>query len=357
MIQKRKKLLMAANWKMTPATELEAKKKALSFKNISKKYQKLSKDQVGLEILVCPPFPYLSSVGQIFKNSQAKIGAQDVSQFDGGSKTAEVGSTMISSIGAAYTIVGHSERRAMGDTDEIVAIKLGQVIRTGMTGILCIGEKIRDTEGEYLNIIHTQIKASLVRMNNTDFAQLVIAYEPVWAIGSVDNVALSGHELHQMIIYIRKVLRELYNDSIASSVRVLYGGSVHEGNVEDIIWNGEVDGLLIGRASFEVKSYEAICKATISPELEAHKIATRQKIRKIKKNIKASRARMSHTPLRAQMEKAQKAKSKRKKNPVTNGTKVAKTASIAKTKSKSAKNKAVSRANTSKHRSIKAKKR
>ncbi len=310
---------MAANWKMTPATEQEAKKKALSFKNISKKYQKLTKDQIGLEILVCPPFPYLSALSQIFKNSQARVGAQDVSQFDGGSKTAEVGSTMIASIGATYTIVGHSERRAMGDTDEVVAIKLGLVIRTGMTGILCIGETVRDPEGEYLNVIQAQIKASLARMNNTDFAHLVIAYEPVWAIGSVDNVALSGHELHQMIIYIRKVLRELYNDSIASSVRILYGGSVHEGNVEDIIWNGEVDGLLVGRASFDPKSYEAICKAIISPQLEAHKIATRQKIRNIKKNIKASRARMSHTPLRAQMQKAQKAKSKRKKSSIKSG--------------------------------------
>lgn len=302
---------MAANWKMTPATDQEAKKKALSFKNISKKYQKLTKDQIGLEILVCPPYPFLTSLAQIFKQTQAKVGAQDVSQFDGGSKTAEVGSTMIASIGATYTIVGHSERRAMGDTDEIVAIKLGQVIRTGMTGILCIGEKVRDTEGDYLNQIHNQLKASLARMNNGDFAQLVIAYEPVWAIGSADNKALSGHELHQMIIYIRKVLRDLYNDSIASSVRILYGGSVHEGNVEDIIWNGEVDGLLIGRASFDPKSYEAICKAIISPQAEAHKIATRQKIRKIKKNIKASRIRLSHGPLRSQMQKAKKAKAKR----------------------------------------------
>lgn len=303
---------MVANWKMTPATEQEAKKKAFSFKNISRKYQKISKDQMGIDVLVCPPFPFISPLVQIFKNSQAEVGAQDTSQFDGGSKTAEVGSTMLASAGAKYTIVGHSERRALGDTDEIVAVKIGQVIRTGMVAILCIGEKNRDADGSYLDSIQNQLKTSLSRMNNGDFARLVIAYEPVWAIGNIDNQALSGHELHQMIIYIRKVLRELYNDSIASSVRILYGGSVHDGNVEDIIWNGEVDGLLIGRASFEAKSYEAICKAILSPQIEAHKIATRQKIRKIKKNIKAKRTQESHTPLRAQMQKAKKAKAKRK---------------------------------------------
>jgi len=286
MEKKQKKLLIAANWKMTPATVQDAKKKALSFKTISKKYQKTAKSPVQIQVLVCPPYPYISDLKRIFNQGPAMVGAQDVSQHDGGSKTGEVASTMIHSFGAAYTIVGHSERRAQGDTDEVVAVKLGQVLRTKMNAILCIGEKERDNDAQYLEEIKRQLKASLARVSNNDFAKIVIAYEPVWAIGRTDNIALSGHELHQMVIYIRKALKELYNESIASSVKILYGGSVTPENTEDIIWNGEVDGLLIGRASFEPKSYEEICKAIIAPTIEeSSKVSHRQNIKHIKRSI------------------------------------------------------------------------
>lgn len=271
---------------MTPPTVQEAKKKALSFKTISKKYQKTAKSPVQIQVLVCPPYTFIGELKHIFNQGPAMVGAQDVSPFDGGSKTGEVASTMIHSLGATYTIVGHSERRAQGDSDEIVAVKLGQVLRTKMNAILCIGEKERDNDANYLEEIKRQLKASLARVSNNDFAKIVIAYEPVWAIGRTDNVALSGHDLHQMVIYIRKALKELYNESIASSVKILYGGSVTPENTEDIIWNGEVDGLLIGRASFEPKSYEDICRAIIAPTIEqSSKVAHRQNIKHIKRSI------------------------------------------------------------------------
>ncbi len=289
MLKKQKKLLIAANWKMTPPTLLEARKKALSFKAIAKKYEKVHGSPVRIEVLVCPPFTYISDLGHIFARTLARVGAQDVSPYDGGSKTGEVGSLMIESLGATYTIVGHSERRSAGDTDEIIAVKLSQILRTKMNAILCIGETQRDSEANYLDEIKRQMKGSLARMSNADFSRLTIAYEPVWAVGRSDNVALSGHELHQMVIYIRKVLKDLYNESVASSVKVLYGGSVTPEDAEDIIWNGEVDGLLIGRASFEPKSYDAVCKAIISPTLEAQKLAKRQSLKKSIKNIRNSR--------------------------------------------------------------------
>lgn len=292
MLQKQKKLLIAANWKMTPATIQEAKKKALAFKNISKKYEKNRGQSVKIEVLVCPPYPYINTLENIFRRSSATVGAQDISQFDGGSKTSEVGSTMIQSMGANYTIVGHSERRAAGDTDEIVAIKLGQVLRTKMNAILCIGESVRDNEANYLEEIKRQMKESLARMSNGDFTRLIIAYEPVWAIGRTDNVALSGHELHQMVIYIRKVLKDLYNETVADTVKILYGGSVTPENTSDIIWNGEVDGLLIGRASFEAKSYDEICKAIITPILQAETFARRQDIKRSIKNIKSNKTKI-----------------------------------------------------------------
>lgn len=286
MLQKQKKLLVVANWKMTPATLAEASKKARSFVDISKKYKKTPKSNVVLQVLVCPPFPLISDIKNIFGNSGALVGAQDVSLFEIGSKTGEVSAGLISSIGASYSIVGHSERRAMGDTDDIVAIKLGQVLSTKMSAIVCIGESERDADGAYLEVIKKQLKSSLARMSNSDFARLVIAYEPVWAIGKKDNIALTGHELHQMVIYIRKVLRDLYNDTIASSVKILYGGSVNSANSEDIIWNGEVDGLLIGRASFEPKSYEEICQSIVLPTISEGNVKNRQKISDLKNSLK-----------------------------------------------------------------------
>lgn len=290
MQKKQKKLLIAANWKMTPATLQEAKKKALAFKNISKKYEKNRGSSVKIEVLVCPPYPYISELLSTFKRTSAKVGAQDVSLYDGGSKTGEVGSTMLQSMGTEYTIVGHSERRAHGDTDEIVAVKLGQVLRTKMNAILCIGESERDNEAHYLEEVKRQMKESLARVSNSDFSRLVIAYEPVWAIGRSDNVALSGHELHQMVIYIRKVLKDLYNETVSGTVKILYGGSVTPENTGDIIWNGEVDGLLIGRASFESESYEDICRAIVTPIMQTDTFAKRQSIKRSIKNIKSNRA-------------------------------------------------------------------
>ncbi len=287
-MHKNKKLLIAANWKMTPATVSEARKKAFLFREIAKRYMRAPKAKASLQVLVCPPFPFISELKAAFKGSPALVGAQDVSEFDGGSKTGEVASTMLQSLGVSHVVVGHSERRAAGDTDERVSIKLGQIIRTNTHAILCIGEDKRDEEGEYLNAIKAQLKASLARLSNTDFSRVVIAYEPVWAIGRTDNVALSGHDLHQMVIYIRKMLRDLYNDSIATSMKILYGGSVTPENAEDIIWNGEVDGLLIGRAGFDPKTYEEICRIIALPT-HANVImrqATIKKMTTIKNNKK-----------------------------------------------------------------------
>ncbi len=285
-MHKNKKLLIAANWKMTPPTVNEARRKALLFKGIAKRYLKAPKAKASLQVLVCPPYPFISELRTVFKNSPALVGAQDVSEHDGGSKTGEVASTMLQSLGVSHVVVGHSERRAVGDTDEMIAVKLGQVIRTKTQVILCVGESIRDEEGEYLNVVKAQLKASLARLSNADFSRVVIAYEPVWAIGRDDNMALSGHDLHQMVIYIRKMLRDLYNDSIATATKILYGGSVTPDNAEDIIWNGEVDGLLIGRASFEADSYEAICKAIALPTHSSMimREATMRKMKTIKNN-------------------------------------------------------------------------
>jgi triosephosphate isomerase len=315
-MQKNKKLLIAANWKMTPPTVNEARKKALLFKGVAKRYLRAPKAKASLQILVCPPFPFISELKAIFKNSPALVGAQDVSEHDGGSKTGEVASTMLQSLGVSHVVVGHSERRAAGDTDEIIAIKLGQVIRTKTQVILCIGESKRDEEGEYLNAVKAQLKASLARLSNADFSRVIIAYEPVWAIGREDNAALSGHDLHQMVIYIRKMLRDLYNDSIATATKILYGGSVTPENAEDIIWNGEVDGLLIGRASFEANSYEAICKTIALPTHSSMimREATIRKMKTIKNNKKQPKVDNVTARIVKKMRRVKKGKRSRPQN-------------------------------------------
>jgi triosephosphate isomerase len=309
-MQKNKKLLIAANWKMTPPTISEARKNAFSFKAIAKKYQKAPKAKASLQVLVCPPYPFAIDIREIFKNSPASVGAQDVSQHDGGSKTGEVASTMLQSIGVSHVVVGHSERRAAGDTDDSIALKLGQVIRTKMQAILCVGEDARDENGEYLEVVKAQLKAGLSRLSNADFSRVIIAYEPVWAVGRPDNEALSGHDLHQMVIYIRKMLRDLYNDSIATATKILYGGSVTPENAEDIIWNGEVDGLLIGRASFDPVTYEAICKNIALPT-HASMIVREATIKKMK-IISKNKARPSVDKSREKVVKGMKRVKKNK---------------------------------------------
>jgi triosephosphate isomerase len=267
-----------------------------------------------LQVLVCPPYPFISSLREEFGKVGASVGAQDISIHESGSKTGEVSGSMLSSIGVSHVIVGHSERRAMGETDEVISTKLTHTLRSGMTPILCIGELHRDNEGLYLADIKSQIMSSFLHMTNSDIASMTIAYEPVWAVGQKDNIALTGHELHQMVIYIRKVLREVYNESISNMVKILYGGSVTPQNAEDIIWNGEVDGLLIGRASFDPKSYEDICKAIVMPTITEGTVRNRQIMTEIKDSLKNKKQEvLAEVTMRNNKEKLKKGLLKKKK--------------------------------------------
>ncbi len=251
---KNKKPLIIGNWKMNPATLVEAKKRFLLIKKSALKYK-------NIDIVVCPPYPFIPVLtGSLGKGKQAlAVGSQDVSVFDEGqSKTGDVGVKMIESTGSKYVIIGHSERRAMGETGQTIALKVQQVLKTNMKAVICVGEKERDVDGGYLEIIKAQLKEALQHVTRADFQKIIIAYEPVWAIGRKDNVALTSYDLHQMVVYIKKFFKETWGETIASIVPVLYGGSVTGDNAEDIIVNGEVDGLLVGRASFEAGTFADI---------------------------------------------------------------------------------------------------
>lgn len=234
---KNKKLIIG-NWKMSPATLAEAKKLV---SNTAKMATKLKKTTVVL----APSFVHISH----FSTKKSKIlwGAQDVCLKREGSITGEVSVRMLKDIKVEFVIIGHSERRSMGETNEIIAKKVVTSLAEGLKPVLCIGETVRDSEGEYLKEIKTQLLECIADVKRGDMLDLVIAYEPVSSIGA--DEALSSHDIHTSVLYIRKVLAEHFSKDLALSAMVLYGGSVNSDNAGDIIKNGGVDGLLVGRVS------------------------------------------------------------------------------------------------------------
>lgn len=239
-IIKNKKLIVA-NWKMNPASLRDARK---IFGDLKKKITKTSKTIN----VICPPAVFLGDLASDYSGNKFVFGAQDVSVKKETESTGEVGTEILKSLGIKFVIVGHSERRAIGETDEMIAAKIKRVVEDGMIPILCVGEKERDLSGKYLRFIESQIFNSLSQINKKDLKNIIIAYEPIWTIGS-GHVAMSGNELHQMVIFIKKILTRIYNRRDAMNLPILYGGSVDASNAREIVGMGEVDGLLVGRAS------------------------------------------------------------------------------------------------------------
>jgi triosephosphate isomerase (TIM) len=239
----KQKFLIVGNWKMNPATLDEAKTLVRSVTRSGRKSPQVA-------IVLCPPFPYLSLIKS---EKNIRRGAQDCFYEERGAYTGSVSPIMLKAMDVAYVIVGHSERRAAGETNEVVAKKLRAAMRVNVSPILCIGETHRDTEGNYLAMIREQLKESLVYTERTMLSQLVIAYEPVWAIGG--RVAVASHDIHQAVIFIKKVLTELYTPELVKSIKILYGGSSNAENALDILSRGEVAGLLVGGASLKAADF------------------------------------------------------------------------------------------------------
>ncbi|MCI5108294.1 MAG: triose-phosphate isomerase [Candidatus Pacebacteria bacterium] len=240
------KKIVVANWKMNPDTVSVAKNNYNSIKRNTKKYRKV-------ETVIAPPFVFLNSF-----SGGLKMAAQDVFWQKSGSFTGEVSVNQLAHLKVSYCIVGHSERRELGESDIDVNMKVRALISVGITPIICVGEKDRDSNGEYLSIIKNQIKDALVSIKQKDLSKIIIAYEPIWAIGKKDSIGTRS--LHEMSIYIKKVLSDLYSKRTAFKVSVLYGGSVDESNARELVKEGEVQGLLIGRASLEPKKFTEIIK-------------------------------------------------------------------------------------------------
>ncbi len=229
------KPLIVANWKMNPASPREAKQ---IFNAIKKK-----------DFVLCPPFVYLP----LFKG--ITLGAQDCFFEEKGAYTGEVSAPMLKDLGVVYVIVGHSERRKyFKETNEIVNKKVRKVISSGLKPIMCIGEtKEEKDQGQKASVLSEQIEKGLDKLTRDEVKKMVIAYEPVWAIGTGDNCSVD--ETMKSILFIRQTLSKLYNREIADSVKIIYGGSVNSENSASYIKEAGSDGLLVGGASLKPEEF------------------------------------------------------------------------------------------------------
>lgn len=243
-------MLIVANWKAYVEDLAKGKKLVTASKSLAR---------AGSTIVLAPPAPFLGALA-IGNKSTVAFSAQDISATTGGAKTGEVTAAACKAAGAAYAIIGHSERRAAGDTDAIIAEKLARALTQGLTPILCVGESERDTQGQYLAVIREQITLALTPLTAKERGRIVIAYEPIWAIGKGAAQAIGPNDLAEMVLYIRKVVAELLPGKSSRHALVLYGGSVEATNVRELAASSGVDGFLIGHASVETDTFTALVK-------------------------------------------------------------------------------------------------
>lgn len=245
-------MLIIGNWKTYIATSKDAKALLASTKRVAAMSR--------AKIIVAPPFPY---IGLLATGKKSKVGlaAQDMSESAVGNATGEVSGEVLKSLGISHVIVGHSERRARGESDMVVAAKVRRALSTGLIPILCIGESERDHDAKYLQFLKGQLDAAIKPLAPKDRARVVIAYEPIWAIGKTANDSASPHDVAEMMLYIRKLLREHVSEKEAARATILYGGSVEPENAHALRKSGHVDGFLVGHASADSKMFAALIKA------------------------------------------------------------------------------------------------
>jgi triosephosphate isomerase len=250
------KKLIVANWKMNPVSAKEAKKLFVGTREAVAKVK-------GVEVVVCPPTIFLPELAREKQSTKVQLGVQDLFCEASGAYTGQTSVAMVQSYKAKWAILGHSERRELGETNELVGRKVRFAMAAGITPILCVGERVRTDEGEYYTFVRAQIEAVLEGVKRKDIPKLVIAYEPIWAIGKSADEACSVAQLFEMQLYIRKLLIERYGRKLADEVRVLYGGSVKPDNAAPLMREGGVDGLLVGSASLDAKGFGEVVRAVL----------------------------------------------------------------------------------------------
>jgi len=248
--------IIAANWKMYK-THLEA---IQAVQKLSYLIDQGDTDRV--EVVICPAFTALRSVQTLIDSDRLPygLGAQDVHWEDEGAFTGEVSAPMLEALKVTYVVVGHSERRAMfGDTDEVVNKKVRAVLAHGMVPILCVGETLQERDvGATEDRVTSQVRAALAGVDAAGAAKIVIAYEPIWAIGTGRNAEPS--DAGQVVALIRTTVEEVAGADVAAGMRIQYGGSVKAGNIRDFMAHPEIDGALVGGASLDPEEFALIVK-------------------------------------------------------------------------------------------------
>ncbi|MCC6758306.1 MAG: triose-phosphate isomerase [Candidatus Omnitrophica bacterium] len=247
-----RKIIIAGNWKMFK-TSFEAVE-------LVNELKRTLSDVSEVDVVVCPPFTALAEVQDVLLETNIGVGAQNMYWEDSGAFTGEVSAPMIKAIGVQYVIIGHSERRQFfGETDATINKKIKAALKHQLTPIVCIGEVLAEREGgKTFDVIKTQLDGSLVNLTAAEIENIVLAYEPVWAIGTGKTASpAQAQEVHK---FIREWLTKKFDAAIANKVRIQYGGSVKPENTAELMGQPDIDGALVGGASLKSDSFTAIVK-------------------------------------------------------------------------------------------------
>lgn len=250
--------IIAANWKMNK-TGREAEEFLADFK------ARLDQQPgaQGVEVVLCPPFTLLETVGRLCSGSGIRLGAQNIHWEKSGAYTGEISALMLKDLGVEYVIVGHSERRRhFGEDDRAVALKTRAALENGLTPIICVGEKIEERRsGRTKEVVGNQLQGALQEIDVALSGRVVVAYEPLWAIGTGE--AASGNDANMVAAHLRGILSDLAGVEVAAGVRIQYGGSVTAVNAAEFLLQPEIQGALVGGASLAPDSFAGIVAAAV----------------------------------------------------------------------------------------------
>lgn len=251
-----RKQVIAGNWKMNKTlAEVET-----FMKELIQDYP----NESDIEAIVCAPFVYLTELVKLAEGTQIKIAAQTMSDQTSGAYTGEVSPVMLNDIGVTHVIIGHSERRAYyNETDETVNKKAHAAFNHQLTPIICVGESLKQREaGDTLTHIESQIKLALKDLTEQQITQTIIAYEPIWAIGT--GKTATHEQANEVCGHIRSVIGDITNDSVKEAVTIQYGGSVNPDNIKALLQTEHIDGALVGGASLEAESFNKLIKVGVN---------------------------------------------------------------------------------------------
>lgn len=244
------KALVVANWKMNPPTFREAQKLLEGTKKAAEKCK--------ISVVVAPPALFLRELARASRDARVSFAAQHAHAEESGAHTGEISIAQAKDAKAHYVLIGHAERRGLGETNNDTRLKVRAACAHGLSPILCVGEKERTQSGEYFALIAEQLRVALSELSPSHLSRVLIVYEPLWTIGT--DHTMSPHDMHQMSIFIRKTIVEMYGEA-GHKMRILYGGSLNAANTPAMLREGDIHGLLVGRASWDTVEFGHLLQA------------------------------------------------------------------------------------------------